>query len=459
MRVLFATAELAPLVKVGGLADFSAGLVGALRSQGIHVDVVLPDYGGLPIEPTEEHQLSVPEWAGPATVRQGTLEGFDVSLVTLPEMARPNPYLDGDGRAWPDNDRRFLAFSTAIAAWAETTSPDVLHLNDWHTGATLGLADSPPPSVLTIHNLAYQGTTTDDWLKSFKRRPDAYHWNGSVNPLAGAIALANRVVTVSPRFATESLQPETSFGLSVPLRARGDAFSGILNGIDTDVWDPATDPHLGLHYDMNTTGRKRELGRLLVEELGWEANSEPLIGMVTRLTDQKGVDIALETVSVLEDMGARMVLLGSGERALADAARQTEGRFGDRFVFKDGYDEALAHRIFGGSDLYLMPSRFEPSGLTQMQAMRYGTIPVVTNVGGLHDTVIDAGDFPDEGTGFVAAEVTVPALVDALARAVRAVGSSRSREAISRQGMSRDWSWQAPASLYSDLYAEISSAR
>ena len=245
MRVLFATAELAPLVKVGGLADFSAGLVGALRSQEIHVDVVLPNYGGLPIESTEEHQLSVPEWAGPATVRQGTLEGLDVSLVTLPEMARQNPYLDGDGRAWPDNDRRFLAFSTAIAAWAETTSPDVLHLNDWHTGATLGLADSPPPSVLTIHNLAYQGTTTGDWRKSFKRRPDAYDWNGGVNPLAGAIALADRVVTVSPRFAIESLQPETSFGLSAPLRARGDAFRGILNGIDTDVWDPATDPIVG----------------------------------------------------------------------------------------------------------------------------------------------------------------------------------------------------------------------
>jgi starch synthase len=313
--------------------------------------------------------------------------------------------------------------------------------------------------VLTIHNLAYQGTTTGDWLKSFKRRPDAYDWNGDVNPLAGAIALADRVVTVSPRFAIESLQPETSFGLSAPLRARGNAFRGILNGIDTDVWDPATDPHLSLHYDMNSTGRKRELGRLLVEELGWEANSEPLIGMVTRLTDQKGVDIALETVSALEDVGARMVLLGSGDRALADAARQVESRFGDRFVFRDGYDEALAHRIFGGSDLYLMPSRFEPSGLTQMQAMRYGTIPVVTDVGGLHDTVIDAGDFPDEGTGFVASEVTGPALVDALARAVRALRSSRQREAISRRGMSRDWSWRAPAGLYGDLYTEITSAR
>ncbi|MFV1963550.1 MAG: glycogen/starch synthase, partial [Acidimicrobiia bacterium] len=201
MRVLFATAELAPLVKVGGLADASAGLAGALRSKGVDVDIVLPDYGDIPFAQADQQQLRVPEWASPATVRQGTLGGLGVSLVTVPGMARPHPYLDAEGRGWPDNSQRFLAFSMAVAAWVKITSPDVIHLNDWHTGATLGFLDDPPPSVLTIHNLAYQGATSGDWLERFLRHPDAYDRKGKINPLAGAITIADRVITVSPTFA------------------------------------------------------------------------------------------------------------------------------------------------------------------------------------------------------------------------------------------------------------------
>ncbi len=460
MRVLFATAELAPLVKVGGLADFSSGLVGALRSNGVDVDIVLPDYGDLPFVPADDRQqLRTPEWASPATVRRGTLGGVEVSLVAVPGMARPHLYLDGDGQGWPDNERRFLAFSMAVAAWVTITSPDVIHLNDWHTGATLGFLDDPPPSVLTIHNLAYQGTTGGEWLEWFVRRPDAYHRGGDTNPLAGAITLADRVITVSPTFAAESLQPETGFGLDELLEARGEAFTGILNGIDTGFWNPATDPHLDQHYDIESFDRKRELCRGLVAELGWAPSEEPLIGMVTRLTDQKGVDLALEATSILDDVGARMVLLGSGERSLANAARLVASESGDRFTFRDGYDEGLAHRIFGGSDLYLMPSRFEPSGLTQMQAMRYGSIPVVTDVGGLHDTVTDADRVPTEGTGFVADEVSGPAVRDALERAVAGWRTPSRRTEIIRRGMSRDWSWDAPADLYNEVYREIMSVR
>lgn len=460
MRVLFATAELAPLVKVGGLADFSSGLVGALRSNGVDVDIVLPDYGDLPFVPADDRQqLRTPEWASPATVRRGTLGGVEVSLVAVPGMPRPHPYLDGDGQGWPDNDKRFLAFSMAVAAWVTITSPDVIHLNDWHTGATLGFLDDPPPSVLTIHNLAYQGTTSGEWLEWFVRRRDAYDREGDANPLAGAITLADRVITVSPTFAAESLQPETGFGLGELLEARGEAFTGILNGIDTGFWNPATDPHLDQHYDIESFDRKREVCRSLVAELGWEPSGEPLIGMVTRLTDQKGVDLALEATSILDDAGARMVLLGSGERSLASAARLVANQVGDRFTFRDGYDEGLAHRIFGGSDLYLMPSRFEPSGLTQMQAMRYGSIPVVTDVGGLHDTVTDADRFPTEGNGFVADEVSGPAVRDALERAVAAWRTPSRRTEIIRRGMSRDWSWDAPADLYNQVYLEIMSVR
>jgi starch synthase len=459
VRILFATAELAPLVKVGGLADASAGLVGALRAKGVEVDIVLPDYGELPLVSAEPQELRIPQWAGPATVRRGVVGGVEVSLITVPGIARPHPYLDADGRAWPDNEQRFLTFSAAVAAWATITSPDVIHLNDWHTGATLGYLDDPRPSVLTIHNLAYQGATSGDWLETFVRRPEVYDRGSETNPLAGAITLADRVITVGPTFAAESRRPETGFGLGELLAARGEDFSGILNGIDTDLWNPTADPHLGVNYDIDSLDRKHDVRRSLVGELGWEPNAEPLIGMVTRLTDQKGVDFALEATSILDDVGARMVLLGSGELSLANAARLTASRVGDRFVFRDGYDEGLAHRIFGGSDLYLMPSRFEPSGLTQMQAMRYGSIPVVTDVGGLHDTVTDADRFPSDGNGFVAEDVGGPAICDALERAVSGWKTPSRRAEIIRRGMSRDWSWDVPAGLYIDVYQEITSAR
>lgn len=458
MRVLFATAELSPFVKVGGLGDFSAGLVRSLREMGIDVEVLLPDYGGLALEVEAETPIALPEWAGTVRLRRGKLDGFEVSLVSAEHLARPHPYLDQQGRGWPDNDLRFFTFSAAIAARAAETAPDVLHINDWHTGASLGLLESPPPSLLTIHNLAYQGTTSAVWLQAFTRRPQAYEWYGDTNPLSGAIALADRVVTVSPTFAAESLDPETSFGLAGPLAARGNDFMGILNGIDTRVWDPSDDPHVGVSYDAESIGRKRQIRRRLIADLGWPETNEPLIGMVTRLTDQKGVDIALDMIDLLDHVGARMVLLGSGERQLALLAEQAASR-SDRFVFKEGYDEGLAHRIFAGCDLYLMPSRFEPAGLTQMQAMRYGTIPVVTDVGGLHDTVIDSDATPNQGTGFVAREVSAQGVADALARAVKAWRSLGRRGAIRRRGMEIDWSWSVPASLYVELYQEVSSAR
>ncbi len=458
MRILFASAELAPYVKVGGLGDFTAGLVRSLRSQGLEVDVLLPDYGGMPFTLESVYSLDMPGWSVPVELRHGRIDDFAVTLVSAPGLSRPHPYLDSAGVGWDDNDRRFFTFSAAIAAWAEQTNPDVLHLNDWHTSPTLGLLANPTPSLLTIHNLAYQGITDNDWLEVFARRSEAYEWFGATNPLTGGIALADRIVTVSPTFAIESLQPETSFGLAAPLAARGDAFKGILNGIDTDVWDPENDPYMGLTYNEEMVGPKREMRRRLMAELGWDENNEPLIGMVTRLTGQKGVDIALDLVNLLDVIGARMVLLGSGERDLALAANQAAAN-SERFVFHEGYDEGLSHRIFGGCDLYLMPSRFEPAGLTQMQAMRYGTIPVVTDVGGLHDTVIDADEDPDLGTGFVAAEVSSISMADALHRAVKAWRSTKRRGDIRRRGMSIDWSWAVPAALYVDEYQAISSAR
>ncbi len=243
VRVVFATAELAPFVKVGGLGDAAAGLVVELRRLGVDVEVVLPDYGGLELAVTSERALEMPAWAGPATIRTGSLDGFaGLTLVSADDLERPHPYLDRRGRGWPDNDRRFMVFSAALAAHLLADPPDLVHLNDWHTGATLGLTADPPPSLLTIHNLAYQGITDDRWLAVLTRRPEAYEWYGDMNPLTGAIALADRVVAVSPHFAEETLRPESGFGVDEALAARGPNYLGILNGIDTSVWDPATDP-------------------------------------------------------------------------------------------------------------------------------------------------------------------------------------------------------------------------
>ncbi len=460
MRGLFATAELAPFVKVGGLGDAAAGLVGALRRQGIEIEVVLPDYGWLPLDQTDEEALAVPDWAGPARVRRGSLPGFgSVSLIVTPTMARPHPYNDSEGRGWPGNDTRFFSFSAAVAALAAMSPPDVLHLNDWHTGAALGFLPESPPTLLTIHNLAYQGAADGAWLGLIPHHAQAYEWYGGTNPLTGAVALADRVVTVSPTFAAEALHPNTGFGAHDALAARGDDFSGILNGIDTEVWDPAIDPYLPVNYDAANAGRKREIGRQLAAEFGWEPSPEPLIGVVTRLTDQKGVDLALEAAEALPELGARMVVLGSGDRDLAERASRIASTLSERFAFFEGYDEGLSHRIFGGADLYLMPSRFEPAGLTQMQAMRYGAIPVVTDVGGLHDTVIDADVDAESGNGFVA-EMPDGAMVgDALDRAVRAWRSTKRRGEIRRRGMNRDWSWDSPAAEYRELYEKITSGR
>ncbi len=460
MRVVFASAELAPLVKVGGLGDAASGLSKSLIDLGVDLDVVIPDYWGGAHRSGRPVRLETPDWAGPMeAIRADVPELGRVHLISAPALVRPHPYDDELGRGWPDNDFRFFSFAAGVTALVERIAPDVLHLNDWHTGAALGLAGSAPPSVFTIHNPAYQGTTSGSWLDVMVRRPEAYEWYGGTNPLTGAIALADAITTVSPTFAEELLHEETGFGLSGPLHARGERFSGIANGIDVSVWDPSSDGHLGATFDDRTVSRKRQIGRELRSEVGLEAGTGPMVGMVTRLTDQKGVDLALGAIEAVDGDDVSYVLLGSGDVTLADRARSLVEERAGRVAFVDGFDEGLAHRIFGGSDLVLIPSRFEPCGLTQMQAMRYGSMPVVTDVGGLHDTVVDADADPDLGTGFIADSVTVESVAGALRRGLAAWRSTRRRGAIRRRGMTRDWSWRVPAKLYMDLYETIRSAR
>ena len=453
MRVLFATAELSPIVTVGGLAEAGSGLVRALRDADIDVEVVLPDYFSLPLKNERIEALSVPAWAAPATARTGIADGFgEVTLVRVPAIERPNPYVDGDGRGWPDNPDRFFAFSAAVAAVAADRKPDVLHLNDWHTALTPGLMGAGQPTVLTVHTLGYQGWTSGGWLNRLERNVAAYEWYGGTNPLAGGIATADRVITVSPHYANEIRTPEGGMGLDPLLISLGDRLVGILNGIDTAVWNPESDPNIAEHFSAAEPDGKATNRHQLTEAVAWPDDGTPIVGMVTRLVHQKGVEFALESLRYADGIPFRLVLLGSGERWSADWAHQLAEANPDRFWFHEGYDRVMAHRIFAGSDLLLMPSRFEPCGLSQMQAMSYGTIPVVTPVGGLIDTVRDADEHRRSGNGFMARSVDTPGVVDAMHRAVRGWRQPRRRAAVQRRGMAVDWSWKDPALRHIEVY-------
>jgi starch synthase len=458
MRVVFATAELSPVATVGGLASAAAGLGAELRRRGVDVELVMPDYGGIQLLDETSSTIAVPDWVGAATLRIGTHPAVGrLHLISVPGMARPHPYLQPSGHGWADNNERFFRFAAAVAAYVNGDPPDVLHLNDWHTSTVLAAADPSIPSVLSIHNLAYQGTTDGSWLKRLGPRASHYEWWGDTNPLSGGIALADKVVAVSPHYADEITTAEGGFGLDGPLRARGDALTGILNGIDTAVWNPATDPHLVSNYDVVTLDAREANRSALLTRLGLPVDDVPLATVVTRLTYQKGIDLLTPLVHLLGQIPMRLAVLGSGDAVLADHLRHLSDEYPDTLAFVDGYDESLSHQLFAGGDVFLMPSRFEPCGLTQMQAMRYGAIPVVTGVGGLVDTVPDADRRPRDGLGFVADRVEPADLLAAMFRAARRVRDRRRRVTLQKRMMSVEWSWAAPAAEYHAMYRGMGS--
>jgi starch synthase len=459
VKVLFAAAEFAPLARVGGLAAAGAGLVVELRRQGVDVRVVVPDYFATPLAGETVVKLDVPEWAGPASARSGMLAGVgDVTLIDAHGIARGHPYVQPDGHGWPDNDRRFMAFSAALAALTELVEPDVLHLNDWHTCAALGHLRVIPPTMLTIHTLGYQGRTNPGWLKTLPHHVDSFEQWGDCNPLLGGIRLADVVVAVSPNYVAEIVTPDGGFGLDGPLRDKGDRLVGILNGIDTTAWNPASDPHLPAPYSADDLSIKQMVKQQLLAQFGL-AGGGPLLVMITRLVEQKGVDLALPLTPFLEGIDATLIVLGDGDDDLADALGSAALAHPDRVAFVRGYDDSLAHRLFAGADVLLMPSRFEPCGLAQMQAMRYGTLPLVTDVGGLHDTVVDIDATPGKGTGVTVPQATSVALMDGLHRMNRAYLQPRRRLAMRRRGMAIDWSWERPAAAHIAWYGRLAGAK
>ena len=467
MRVLLASAEVAPYVRVGGLAEATGGLALALRRAGVELDVVVPDYFGDGVTLADEviEELDVPAWVGSTSARTGSLDGFGtITVVDVPGMRRPHVYGEPGGLGWHDNDRRFMGFSAAVVAIAKRRKADVLHANDWHTGAAIGLAGPALPTVFSIHNLAYQGQCDIGWLEVLgahgAERQSAYESYGAFNPMVGALRLADRIVAVSPNYAREILTPEGGAGLDSVLRDRGADVVGILNGIDTEAWEPATDPFLPRNYTAGSLRSGSSVGKdqcrqALRKEVALPELDGPVIGFVSRLVDQKGVDLVVEAAQFLGLLGAQLVVLGAGDSDLVQGLRLRSRQLPTRVAFREGFDLGLAHRIFAGSDLFVMPSRFEPCGLAQMQAMAYGTIPVVTDVGGLHDTVFDADRTPDRGNGFVSEVVSGSGLVDALHRAVRAWSVKKRRASIMANGATADWSWDGPAKRYADLYRSL----
>jgi starch synthase len=470
VKVLFVSVEMSPLVKVGGLADVAGSLPKALVAGGHDVRVVMPfhegidtaRYGfrcvadGIPV-PTPRGEEQVAVW-------QGEVARVPVYLIDAPDMfARPRVYGE------PDDNERWLFFCDAVLAALPQLDvrPDVIHLNDWHAAfvaTRLRTAGPHPfagiPIVYTIHNLALKG----DFDEAFAAANDLQVQPADVSglepwmPMSGmaqGILHADVINTVSPTYAQEILTPEYGAGLDPLLRRRAGDLYGILNGIDYDEFNPATDPRIPAHFSADDPSPRAEVRRALQRTAGLEENGAPVIGIVNRLFWQKGADIAVDGVGRLlaEGVPLQFVVLGTGDEQYERQLQELRGRFPRSVALFLTFDPVLAQVIYGGADMFLMPSRYEPCGLGQMIAMRYGSVPVVRHTGGLADTVPDADAQPLDGRGFVFEAPEGEALAAALGRALAAYHEGRRWQEIQLRGMRADFSWREAAGQYARLYA------
>ncbi len=471
-RVLFAASEMAPLIKTGGLADVAGGLTLALQTLHCDVRVVLPAYAGL-LASLDRQRLIAQTQLGQFDVEifEATApQGQQMWLVACAELfgRDGNPYLAADGTDWADNADRFGLFSRAIA-WLATQPTvsgfraDVVHLNDWQTGlaaAWLQRDATAPPSVFSIHNLAYQGNfdrATFDrlGLPADLWSVDGIEFHDSMSCIKSGIAFADRITTVSPSYAAEIQTSEYGCGFEGLIRRRAAVLHGIVNGIDTSVWNPAIDPMLDAPYSATSLERKLVNKRALQASLGLDADELPLLGVVSRLVHQKGIDLILPLLDTLTSVPAQLAVLGNGEAAIETALDAASRRYAGRVAYVPRHDERLAHQIEAGADIFLMPSRFEPCGLNQMYSQAYGTVPVVRRTGGLIDTVEPVSG--THGTGFFFESATSDALLDAISRAIADSRDLARWRAIQRNGMARDFSWRASASRYVQLYEALLS--
>ena len=472
-------AEAFPLIKTGGLADVVGALPGALVAEGVDMRTLLPSYPA--VMAALQDAASVHSFANlhgaPARVLAGRAAGLELFVLDAPHLfARPGGPYGGPHGEWPDNGLRFAALAFAAAAIARGAVhafvPDVVQAHDWHAGLVPAYlhygGGTHARSVFTIHNLAYQGQFPSDMLATLGLPPqsfthDGVESHGGIGYLKAGIALADRVTTVSPSYAVEILTAEGSMGLGDVLNRRVGALIGILNGIDDSLWNPATDKHLASRFsDVDLEARAGNKAAVQAR-FGLERDATAmLVGVVSRLTWQKGMDLLLAALPAVMGGGAQLAMLGSGdhelERAFAEAARRHPGRVGAWI----GYDEPLAHLVQGGADAILVPSRFEPCGLTQLAALRYGALPIVARVGGLADSVVDASaDNLGSGiaTGVQFSPVTREQLESALERTHGLWRDPRQWRRLQARAMHTDVGWSQSAREYAKLFRDLVDAR
>ena len=480
MKVLHVGAEIFPLIKTGGLADVLGALPQALIGQGADVRLLLP---GLPaIADAVLHQKIVCQ-VGPCfgaarvTLRLGQMpySQIPVYVIDAPLLYRRagSPYQASDGSEWPDNVQRFallgwIGAQLAAGALDPVWQPEVLHAHDWHAAMACAYVAAHPPanvaSVFTVHNLAYQGLfpSADFSLLGLSSRfmsSTGLEFHQQLSFMKAGLKFADRITTVSATYAREIATHEFGFGLDGVIRGRGGDVSGVLNGVDGAIWDPSTDPGIAMRYSPAKLAGKARCKAALQTELGLNTRADaPLFGVVSRLTSQKGLDLVLGALPALLKRGGQLALQGAGDSALEAAfVAVAKANPGDVAV-RIGYDEALAHRLIAGSDAILVPSRFEPCGLTQLYGLRYGSVPVVRRVGGLADTVVDVSDDPltaDRSTGFTFDAATPAALDAAIERAITAHAEPERWQRLMMRGMAQDFSWDGAAQKYVALYAEL----
>lgn len=484
LRVLHVAAEIFPLVKTGGLADVVAALPVAQARHGADVRVLLP---GLPavMEGVQGAKtvLDIGTCFGAMRVRLLLARlpgaGLPAYVIDAPYLYRRagNPYQDGSGEEWPDNLQRFALLGWVAAHLASDDADphwqaEIVHAHDWHAAMACAYINDHAPStagtVFTVHNLAFQGLfPMHDWallaLASRHMSPAGLEYHGQLSFMKAGLHFAHRVTTVSPKYAREIATAEFGCGLDGVIRARGADVTGILNGIDPQVWNPAADDAIAQRYDAQHLAGKRACRRALQGELGLDADDGALlITVVSRLTAQKGLDLVLAALPELLREGVQLALQGTGEPGLEAAFRMAHAAQPHRVHVHIGYDEARAHRLVAGADVIAVPSRFEPCGLTQMYGLRYGTLPLVRNVGGLSDTVRDASPAhlaDGSATGFVFDAGTPAALLEAARRAIALRRQGAAWDAVMRQAMGCELGWAGPAGEYLTLYRTLLAAR
>ena len=475
-KILFASSETHPLIKTGGLADVAGSLPIALNRLGQDVRIIMPNYQSIKNCEPGRYLCTVRVNNSDVNLLETQLPDSDVIvwLVDYPPFFNypGNPYNDENGNPWPDIGDRFALFCRIIVEVAMNRAylnwkPDVVHCNDWQTGlvpALLSLEEYKPSTVFTIHNMAYQGVfpRTAYTLLNLPGQlwhPDGLEYHDMLSFIKGGLSFSDWITTVSPTYAQEIQTPEFGYGLEGLLAHRQHTLSGILNGIDTEIWNPETDQHIAERYNSKALNKKVQNKTALQERLGLPIDPTiPLFGLIGRLVDQKGIDLVLSCLKEMTGMSLQFALLGSGDKSIQVRLQDFARLYPDKISVTIGYDEILAHSIEAGSDLFLMPSRFEPCGLNQMYSQRYGTLPIVRKTGGLADTVVDA--LPEtikNGTasGFVFNDAAPGALLETIKRSLVLYANQTLWKGLQRNAMNKDFSWENSANQYLALYNEI----